>query len=74
MSWLINFFKSLGTLIIALIKFVFDGIKSVIMLIVMIPDYISYLGNMISILPSWIIIFLTGIIAITVIWTIRKAV
>ena len=74
MTWIVNFLKSIGSLVIALVKFIFDGIQSIVMLIVMIPEYISYLGNMVSILPSWIIVFLTGIVAITVIWTIRRAI
>lgn len=74
MSWLIDFFKSIGSIIISLVQLLIDAIKSIIMLITMIPEYITYLGNMIQILPAWIIVFLTGIVTITVIWTIRKAV
>lgn len=66
--------KSIGQLIVSIVQFFIDGIKSIIMLIVMIPQYISYVAQMISILPAWIIVFLGGIITITVIWTIRKAI
>lgn len=66
--------KSIGQLIVSIVQFFIDGIKSIIMLIVMIPQYISYLAQMVSILPAWIIVFLGGIITITVIWTIRKAI
>lgn len=69
-----NLLKSIAQLIVSIVQFVIDGIKSVIMLIVMIPQYVSYLATMISILPAWIIVFLGGIVAITVIWTIRKAI
>ena len=74
MSWLIDFFKSIGTLIISVFNFIIDGFVSVIKLIVMIPEYVSYLTQMIQVLPYWIIAFLVGIITITVIWTIRKAI
>lgn len=74
MTWLINFFKSIGTLIVSVFTFIIDGIISVIKLIVMIPEYVGYLTQMINILPTWIIVFLIGIVTISVIWTIRKAI
>lgn len=66
--------KSIAQLIVSIIQFLIDGIKSIIMLIVMIPQYVSYLATMISILPAWIIVFLGGIVTISVIWTIRRAI
>lgn len=74
MSWLIDFFKSLGQLITSGIQFLIDGVKSIIMLITMIPEYVGYVANMISILPAWLIVFLGGLTAITIIWTIRRAI
>lgn len=74
MSWLIDFFKSIGSLIISVFNFIIDGFVSVIKLILMIPEYVGYLTQMIQVLPVWIIAFLVGIITITVIWTIRKAI
>ena len=74
MTWLVNFFKSIGTLVYSIINFVISGFISVIKLIVMIPEYVGYLTQMINVLPFWIIAFLVGIVTITVIWTIRKAI
>ena len=73
-EWITNFFTSLWHIVSALIGFIIDAFTSILMLIRMIPEYLGYLGNMIAILPAWIIVFLTGIIAITVIWTIRRAI
>lgn len=74
MSWIIDFFKSIGSLIYSVFNFVISGIVSIIKLIIMIPEYVGYLTQMIQVLPSWIIVFLVGIITISVIWTIRKAI
>ena len=74
MSWLINFFKSIGTLVYSIFNFIISGFISVIKLIVMIPEYVGYISQMIQVLPTWIIAFLIGIVTITVIWTIRKAI
>lgn len=73
-EWISNFWNNLWSIGGAIVRFFIDGITSILMLIRMIPEYLAYLGQMITILPSWIIVFLTGIIAITVIWTIRRAI
>lgn len=72
--WLIDAFSSFFGLIKSIVIFIFDAITSIMKLVVMLPEYIGYLSNMVSILPSWIIAFLGGVVVITVIWTIRKAV
>lgn len=74
MSWLIDFFKSVGSLIVSFFTFIIDGFVSIIKLIVMIPEYVGYVSQMFQVLPTWIIAFLVGILTITVIWTIRKAI
>ena len=74
MSWLIDFFKSIGDLIVSFFNFLIDGITSIIKLIVMIPEYVSYISQMFQVMPYWIIAFMVGILTISVIWTIRKAI
>lgn len=74
MSWLIDFFKSIGDLIVSFFSFLIDGITSIIKLIVMIPEYVSYVSQMFQVMPTWIIAFMVGILTISVIWTIRKAI
>lgn len=73
-GWIKDFLTGIWNVASAIINFVIDGITSIIKLIVMLPEYMGYLANMIQILPVWIIAFLVGIVAITVIWTIRKAI
>lgn len=73
MTWIINFFKSIGSLIISVVTLLIDAIKGGIQIIMMLPEYINYASETIAILPSWISIFCIGIIAIAAIWAIRKA-
>lgn len=73
-GWIKDFFTGIWQVVSSLLTFLFNGIMSIFKLILMLPEYMTYLANMISILPVWIIAFLVGIVAITVIWTVRKAI
>ena len=73
MTWLINFFKSIASLIVSLVTLIIDAIKGGVQIVIMIPQYITYAADTISMLPSWISIFCIGIIAIAAVWAIRKA-
>ena len=73
MTWIINFFKSIASLVVSLVTLVIDAIKGGIQIIMMLPDYINYAADTIAMLPSWLSVFCIGIIAIAAIWAIRKA-
>lgn len=73
-GWIKDFLSGIWDVGSAIITFIIDGIASIMKLIIMLPEYLGYLANMIQILPFWIVAFLVGIVAITVIWTIRKAI
>lgn len=73
-GWIKDFFTGIWQVVNSILTFLINGIMSIFKLILMLPEYMTYLANMISILPVWIIAFLVGIVAITVIWTVRKAI
>lgn len=73
MTWLIDFFKSLGSLVVSLATLIWDAIYGGIQIIEMLPQYISYASDTIAMLPSWLSVFCIGIIAIAAVWAIRKA-
>ena len=73
MSWLINFLQSITYLVVSVFQMIIEGILGIIQIIIMIPQYINYVSNLLVILPTWLSAFCLGIIAISVIWAIRKA-
>lgn len=73
MTWIINYFKSLGNLIVSIVTMLMDIVKGGIQLIKMLPEYLNYIAEMYSILPAWITIFCLGVISIWAIWALRKA-
>lgn len=73
-GWLIDFFESIGNLIVALITMIVDTITSLFQLITLIPEYITYIGNWFTTLPNFMFAFMILIPSILFIWMIRKAV
>lgn len=73
MTWLINFFKSIGSLIVSLVTLVIDIAKGGIQLVKMLPDFLGYVADLYSILPSWITVFCLGVVSVWAIWALRKA-
>lgn len=73
MSWLIDFFESIGTIVLTLISLVISTITSVINLFLMLPKYLSYIVNLFNLLPAFLFPFFIIIPTIIVIWTIKRA-
>lgn len=73
-SYILDILKAIGNFIISIIQLIIDTITGVIQLLLMLPEYITYLSNLIGILPNWLSVFCLGIVAIMVIWAIRKAI
>lgn len=74
MSYILSILQAIGNFIIAIIQLIIDTITGIIQLILMLPNYISYAASLINIFPSWLSVFCSGIIAIMMIWAIRKAI
>ena len=74
MSWLIDFFKSIGSLILTVFVLIVQTFTSMFQLIQLIPSYLTYVTNWLSSLPDFIFVFAVVIPLICIIWGIKKAV
>lgn len=71
---IVDLITSLGKFIYEIGRLIVQTITGIFQLIAMLPNYVSYVADVISILPSWLTVFSVGILTISVIWAIRKAV
>lgn len=74
LSGIFNLLKSFANLIVSLGQLILDAITGVINIITMIPTYVNYVADVIDILPAWLSVFALGILTITVVWAIRRAI
>lgn len=74
MSWLVDFFKSIGTLIVTFVTLIVQALISMFKLIAMLPTYLSYVINWLGCLPDFLFVFAVVIPIICIIWGIKKAV
>lgn len=65
--------KSFGNLIVSLVQLIIDAITGVLSLLGMIPQYVNYAASVISMMPAWFSVFCIGILTISVLWAIRRA-
>lgn len=74
LQFIIDLLKSFGNFIQSICQLIIDAVVGVFQLISMIPDYVEYASSVISMMPSWFAVFCIGILTISVIWAIRKAI
>lgn len=72
-DWLIDFFRSIGDIIVTLITLVIQTFTSIIQLIGLIPSYISYLAHWFALIPNFLFPFIIIIPTILIIWFLKKA-
>lgn len=70
MTAILNFLKSIGSLIVSLVSFIMQMIESLGTLITQIPAFISFLSASVTILPAVIIPFVLASISIYVVYLI----
>lgn len=74
MSWLIDFFKSIGTLIVTVVSLLVHTLTSVFNLIAQLPSYLEYVLNWLACLPDFLFVFVVVIPMICIIWGLKKVV
>lgn len=70
MSYIIDFFKSLGEIISSIVDFIIDFFEGLISFFVDLPDYISTLETYIDIVPDEIKVMLLLVLSISLIFVI----
>lgn len=70
MTWLIDFFKTLGETIVAIIEFVVDFFTGLVNFLASLPSFIRILNGVIGHMPTFLTFFLTISITVSVIFII----
>lgn len=74
LSWLVDFFQALGTIIVTGVNLIIQTFTSMFKLIQQIPFYLAYITNWLGCLPDFLFVFIVLIPLICIIWGIKKAV
>lgn len=66
--------ESIGNLIVGLVNFLINAVTSIINILGMVPQLVTFVGTMLAMLPSFVIPFITLSIAIMVIVFVKTVV
>lgn len=72
MSWIFDFFTSVGEIIVSLITFLVDSIISLFQLILLLPRYLTYLFDIFNLLPAFVLPFALMSLTILIIWLVKE--
>lgn len=70
MSYIVDFFKSIGDIISHIVDFIKSFVESLIQFITMIPEYAGMIGDLISELPPVLVGFASATLAAALIFVI----